>query len=365
MIKVKLQYLWQPRPGEDFPVDAILFRALFAIHETGTIAGAARAVDMSYRHVWGLMRKWEKAFGKPLVALRQGHGAQLTEFGRKLLWSEELVRARLTPGLESVRQEIEQVLSQAADAVPARIAVCASHDLALAEMRDRLAQRDGLKLDIRFKGSVEALEGFARGRCAIAGFHVAEGLDPAASAEFRRHLDERRHRVIGLATRTQGLMVRRGNPKNIQSLADLTRAGVRFVNRQRDSGSRIEFDQLLAGAGIYPAAVHGYQNEEHTHLAVAATVAGGMADAGFGIKAAAAQYELDYLPLLTERYYLACRADAMAQPEMADFLGLLRGGEFGSILQSLPGYGNGITGAVFGVADALACAAPSPMKAPA
>ena len=97
MIKVKLQYLWQPRPGDGFPVDATLFRALFAVHETGSIAGAARAVEMSYRHVWGLMRKWEKTFGKPLVVLRQGQGAQLTEFGRKLLWSEELVRARLTP----------------------------------------------------------------------------------------------------------------------------------------------------------------------------------------------------------------------------------------------------------------------------
>jgi len=365
MIKVKLQYLWQPRPGDGFPVDATLFRALFAVHETGSIAGAARAVEMSYRHVWGLMRKWEKTFGKPLVVLRQGQGAQLTEFGRKLLWSEELVRARLTPGLESVRQEIEQVLSQAAGAMPARIAVCASHDLALAELRDRLAQRDGVKLDIRFKGSVEALEGFARGRCSVAGFHVAEGLDPSASAEFRRHLDERRHRVVGLATRTQGLMVKRGNPKRIASLADLARDGVRFVNRQRDSGSRIEFDQLLAGAGLDPAAIHGYQNEEHTHLAVAATVAGGMADAGFGIKAAAAQYELDYLPLLTERYYLACRADALMAKDMKAFLALLDGEEFRAILAGLPGYGDGITGAVFGVAEALACAAPAPRKQPA
>jgi putative molybdopterin biosynthesis protein len=362
MIKVKLQYTWEPKPGEEFAVDAQLFRVLFAIHETGSLAGAARAVNMSYRHVWGLMGKWEKVFGTPLVILRQGHGAQLSEFGAKLLWSEELVRARLTPGLESVRHEIEQVLSQAAEAASHRLSLCASHDLALAAMRDRLAHRPGLRLDIRFKGSVDALEGFSRGRCMLAGFHIAEGLDAAATAEFRRFLDNRQHRIIGLATRTQGLMVRSGNPKAIASLADLTRQDVRFVNRQRDSGSRIEFDQLLSGAGVDPDLIDGYLNEEHTHLAVAATVAGGMADAGFGIKAAAAQYGLDYLPLLTERYYLACRADAMPQPEVKEFLSVLRSAEFRDILAGLPGYGNAITGMVFNVGDAFANA---PAAAPA
>ena len=157
--------------------------------------------------------------------------------------------------------------------------------------------------------------------------------------------------------------MKRGNPKKIASLVDLARPGVRFVNRQRDSGSRIEFDQLLAGAGIEPARIDGYLNEEHTHLAVAATIAGGMADAGFGIKAAAARYELDYLPLLTERYYLACREDAMEQPELKEFLAILRGHEFRDILRKLPGYGDGITGAVFGVAEALANAEPKPRPA--
>jgi putative molybdopterin biosynthesis protein len=364
MIKVKLQYSWQPSPGKDLAVDATLFRVLFAVHEQGSIAGAARAVGMSYRHVWGMMGKWEKVFGTPLVTLQQGRGAELTEFGQKLLWSEELVRARLTPGLESVRHEIEQVLSQAASAAPSRLSICASHDLALAELRDRLAHREGLRLDIRFKGSVDSLEGFARGRCMLAGFHVAEGLSSSATSEFRRFLDDKQHRLIGLATRTQGLMVKRGNPKEIGSLADLAREGVRFVNRQRDSGSRIEFDELLAGAGIDAGRIDGYLNEEHTHLAVAATVAGGMADAGFGIRAAAARYNLDYLPLLTERYYLACRADALTRPEIRELLGILNGREFREILAKLPGYGSGITGDVLTVKTALAVARPDAAMSP-
>lgn len=356
MFKVNLQYLWQPQPGQDFAVDATLFRLLFAIHETGSLAAAARSVGMSYRHVWGLMRKWEKVFGKPLVVLRQGRGATLSELGQKLLWAEELVRARLTPGLDSVRQEIEQVLSQAMEAAPMRLSVCASHDLALAALRDRLAHRKGLKLDIRFKGSLESLDGFTRGRCSMAGFHVAEGMERPAAHLFQRHLDERQHKLVGLATRTQGLMLKRGNPKEIHSLVDLARPGTRMVNRQQGSGSRIEFDELLSGAGIDAGAIDGYLNEEYTHLAVAATVAGGKADAGFGIKAAASQYELDYIPLLTERYYLACRGDAMQEPALAEFVAILGDAEFRKILAALPGYGNSITGRVFGVEEAFGSA---------
>lgn len=359
MIKLTLQYEWRPQPGKGTVLDATLFRVLFAIHETGSIAAAARAVGLSYRHVWGLAGKWEKRLGKPLVTLQRGRGAGLTEFGRKLLWAQELVQARLTPDLESVRQEIERALSQAGDGDAQRLSICASHDLALAQLRDRLAQRDGLKLDVRFQGSLESLGALAREQCVLAGFHVAEGLDDSAAEQFRRLLSARRHRLIGLATRTQGLMVGRGNPARLASLADLARPGVRFVNRQQGSGSRLEFDQLLSGAGIDPAAIQGYANEEFTHLAVAATVAGGRADAGFGIQAAAAEYELDYLPLLTERYYFACRREALLDTGVQGFLALLGGDEFRAILAALPGYGGGIAGRVFEMGDVLSAPRPA------
>jgi putative molybdopterin biosynthesis protein len=356
MIKLSLHYEWQPQPGNGKVVDAMLFRVLYAVHETGSLAAASRRLELSYRHVWGLMGKWEKIFGKPLVTLRQGHGAQLSGFGEKLLWAEELVRARLTPSLESVRQEIDHVLSQAAESPAHRISVCASHDLALAELRDILAHRRGLKLDVRFKGSLDSLKGLAKSQCDLAGFHIAEGLERAAAAQFKRLLRQRRDQLIGLATRTQGLMLAPGNPKKIQSLADLPRPGVRIVNRQLDSGSRIEFDQLLSGAGIDPTTIDGYLREEFTHLAVAATVAGGKADAGYGIKAAAAQYGLDYIPLLTERYYLACHRDALQGPVLAELLEILRGDEFRKILAGFPGYGNAITGKIFEIDEALPAA---------
>jgi len=353
MIRVKLQYEWQLQPGGGHAVEPILFRVLYAIHASGSLAGAARTARLSYRHVWGLMGKWERMFGKPLVKLNRGRGAELTEFGQKLLWAEQLVQARLAPELESVGHEIERALSRVTEASPTRLAICASHDLALAQLRDRLAQTEGLKLDLRFLGSLASLAALSKGQCSIAGFHIAEGMEPSATAMFRRYLKPRQHKLIGLATRTQGLMVAKGNPKNIHDLSDLTRNGVRLINRQRDSGSRVEFDELLSGAGIDPASIDGYHTEEFTHLAIAATVAGGMADAGYGIRAAAAHYGLDFIPLLTERYYLACRSDSMEEPLQASLVELLHGPELREILSGMPGYGTAITGKFYDVGDVL------------
>ncbi|MBS0338403.1 MAG: LysR family transcriptional regulator [Proteobacteria bacterium] len=351
MIKVNLQYEWTPAPGRAHALDAMLFRLLHEIAASGSLAEAARRLGVSYRHAWGQVGKWGQVFGRPVVDLRQGRGASLTEFGRKLLWSEELVQARISHELEKVRREIEQAL--AGESGEPRLVLAASHDLALAELRDRLAQRGGLKLDLRFGGSLESLCALSKGQCALAGFHLAEGLDDAGAAAFHRHLKDRVHTLIGVATRTQGLMVARGNPERIRSLADLTRKGVRIVNRQRGSGSRVEFDQLLSGAGIPAEAIDGYLSEEFTHLAVAATVAGGRADAGYGIRAAASAYGLEFIPLLTERYYLACRTGLLADPAIVEFVGLLNSPEFRRILAALPGYGSAITGRSYAVREAL------------
>src|SRR5690606_35389797 len=95
-----------------------------------------------------------------------------------------------------------------------------------------------------------------------------------------------------------------GNPKRIRDVADLARTGVRFVNRQRGAGTRAWFDRLLRERGLRPAEIRGYEREEFTHLAVAASVAAGLADAGFGLRAAAAQLDLGFVPMGIERYFL-------------------------------------------------------------
>ena len=145
------------------------------------------------------------------------------------------------------------------------------------------------------------------------------------------------HRLVCVATRVQGLIVAAGNPHGLRGVKHLARAGLRFINRQRDSGTRILLDELLAAEHIDAADVAGYENEEHTHAAVAAFVAGGMADAGLGIEAAARQFKLDFVPLATERYFLAAHKDTLEKPESKYLIGLLRGDAFHDTVIELHG----------------------------
>jgi molybdate-binding protein len=144
--------------------------------------------------------------------------------------------------------------------------------------------------------------------------------------------------LIHVATRRQGLAVARGNPKRILSLADLARDGVRFVNRQGGSGTRLLFDLLLSRAGVDTRQIEGYEILEYTHAAVAAYVGSGMADAGFGLEVPARRFGLDFVPLVTERYFFLCRNEFLADPAMQQFESVLRDATFRAQVAQLPGY---------------------------
>ena len=258
-------------------------------------------------------------------------------------------RARLAPHFEELAREFERELYGEANARAPRLNLHASHDLAL-ERLPELAE-GALAVELQFHGSVESLEALARGDCDLAGFHVAEQWQ---TPEILQRLKPGAHKLIGLAVRDQGLIVARGNPKGIQGLRDLVRPGTRFVNRQRGSGTRLVFDQLLTRAGIEGDRISGYLREKFTHVAVAAAIADGSADVGFGIRAAAAQRELGFIPLVSERYLLACRSYRLERAEIKKLLSLLRGRPFRAVLASLPGYDAAITGRILEVEEGLA-----------
>jgi molybdate transport repressor ModE-like protein len=337
-----------------------MFALLTAIQRSGSLAAAARDIGYSYRHVWNLLGKWQRLLGQPLARLDRGRGAQLTPFAVKLLELEQRVREQLAPRFDELAREIEHELAGAAGTRERRLRVHASHDLALARLPE-LAEAAELLLDLEFHGSVDSLESLGRDACDFAGFHVAE---QSQTPEIARRLRPQAHKLIGLAVRDQGLIVARGNPRRIQGLRDLMRAGVRLVNRQRGSGTRLVFDQMLLRAGIAASRIEGYPVEEFTHMAVAAAVAGGIADVGFGIRAAAAHLGLGFIPLVSERYFLACRADRFERAEARKLLGILRGKAFKAILASLPGYDDGITGRVMGVEEGLAGPRPARVTPP-
>ncbi len=316
-----------------------LLNLLLALLETTALGRAAEAAGMSYRAAWGLLRRCETELGLPLVVMERGRGTRLTVLGEALINMDGAARLALNDVHAAWEARMQLLLAPAlaaGNAAPVRLRVFASHDLALADWVEH--GRDVL-MEISWRGSEETLAALGRGECDVAGFHVPEAWSPAQLAGWLvRWLKPRLHVCLPIMRRRQGLVVARGNPLQLQSLADVAQRGARLVNRQRGSATRGLIDQLLAANGIDPQRVDGYAHEEFTHEAVAATVASGQADAGFAIEAAAARYDLDFIPLATERYGLAMGSAVAGSEAGRKLLARLRGNTFRQRLLSLPGY---------------------------
>jgi putative molybdopterin biosynthesis protein len=316
-----------------------LFHLLEAIHETGKLTEAAARIGLSYRHAWNQVESWRAFFGHRLVSFERGKGARLTPLGERLLRAEQRAGARLGPQLESIASELNADLNRLLAETGSTLRIHASHGFAVARLPELLSGRDDFRLDLRYLGSVEALASLGRGGCDFAGIHVPEPpYELQALQHYSAWLRPEGQRVVHLVTRTQGLFLAQGNPKGIRGAADLTRADVSVVNRQKGAGTRALFDQLLSSAGVDGAQVRGYDTEEFTHAAVAAYVASGMADAGFGVEAAARQFRLDFVPLARERYCLLASPETLDRPEVRTLLALIRGEGFARLVAELPGY---------------------------
>jgi putative molybdopterin biosynthesis protein len=174
----------------------------------------------------------------------------------------------------------------------------------------------------------------------MAGFHTLErpGNKSLAAQTYRRLLKPGLHKLIGFAHRTQGLIVAKNNPLGIACLADLKRPGVRYVNRAEGAGTRVLLGELLAGAGLRPSDLQGYERQEPSHTAVAQAIASGAADAGLGIEAAAREKGLDFMPLVQERYHLVCLKSELPTPQVQALLAELQSRAWQTTLATLPGY---------------------------
>jgi len=313
----------------------------------GSISAAARALDLSYRHVWGELKRWEQELGNELLVWEKGQAARLSEFGAKLLWAERQAQARLAPQIEALRGDLERAFAVAFDPHAHVVTLYASHDDALAVLReyalaDHTAQSNAeqLHLDIRFCGSVDAIRALNEGRCVMAGFHTLQHPQPGSLAEqvYKPLLQPGLHKVIGFAERTQGLMVAPGNPLGLLSLADVQRTGARFVNRALGTGTRVVVDELLAQAGIAGKDLRGYDTTEPSHTAAAHAVASGSADVALGIAIAAQAQGLDFVPLVQESYHLVCLKSALQEPAIAALLEVLQSPAWQDRLAGIAGY---------------------------
>lgn len=240
-------------------------------------------------------------------------------------------------GLEA-GSDVEVRLYRSLKDIEQTIFAIGSHDLTLDVLAQFLAHRSRRLVSVN-AGSQGGLVALRRGEAHFAGSHL---LDPETGiynqAYIQTYLPETPVSVFGWVGREQGLIVAKGNPKGLKSLSDLARTDITYINRQRGSGTRVLLDYQLGKLGISDEKIAGYQQEEFTHLAVAAAVKSGRADCGMGIMAAANALDLDFIPLYTELYQLIVPNSVLESHLLDPILELAQRKEFQNAILRLPGY---------------------------
>lgn len=322
--------------GESKPLDRSL-RLLAEIEASGNLREASKQLGISYRHAWNLLAELDLLLGDRVVEMTRGRGSQLTELGRKLVWAHRQMQARLGPFLDSMASEIEAEINTLVPQGVGALRLFASHGFAIDALRKRLTESKN-QFETNYRGSLEAVDALNRGVCDIAGFHIPQGplMEPVL-ARFAKFFKPS-FRLLCLATRGQGIMVAPGNPHGIWSIADLKNPGIRLVNRQENSGTRMLLDLLLEQHQIDKREINGFESVEFTHSAVAAYIASSKADVGIGVEAAARQFNLDFVPLLTENYFLMFDQQLENDSRFRLILETMESGEFRAEVGQLPGY---------------------------
>jgi putative molybdopterin biosynthesis protein len=338
-------------PG--YPVSAALTFDIFAAPLLAELEGAApRERPVTTAH---LARKLPSAIGMDdWVRVRLGRVRDrvvATPLPRGAGVLTSLVRADgllvVPSGVEGYHagEEVRVELLRGLGEIDRTIVVIGSHDLVLDLAASALRADDPLvTLASSNVGSLGGLVALRDGLCHVAGSHL---LDPGTGEYTLPYVDRLLGAdvaVIRLVHRDQGLIVAPGNPLGLAKIDDLTRPGLRYVNRQRGAGTRVLLDHELARRGIDPAEVPGYLREEHTHLAVAAAVAAGRADVGMGILAAARAFGLDFVPVTQEPYDLVLRIDSLVDGRLQPLLALLDCPRFREQVEALGGYSCAETG---------------------
>ena len=243
----------------------------------------------------------------------------------------------------------KQAPASAAEPAPrSTLRFAGSHDLAIELLMQRLRQNDPQDApQINFVGSLGGLMAVARDEADIAGVHLWDAATGTYNVPYvRRLLPGRRVALLTLAHRTLGLIVPPGNPQQVGGLNDLSRDGVRWINRQSGSGTRVWLDDQLRASGIDPERIKGYEREETTHMSVAQAVHSADATAGLGIQAAAAAYGLHFVPLTEEIYQLVVPEAVWESPAWMTVLETIRSESFTSAVADLGGYNIAAAGQV-------------------
>ncbi len=252
-------------------------------------------------------------------------------------------------GIMTVPQGVEGYAS--GESVPIRLlqpltkienslVVIGSHDPLLDELGDMLhVQNFAQHMVSSHVGSMGGIMAAKRREAHMGGVHLLDEEDGSYNISYvKKYFPQGGVHLVEVTGREQGLMVAKGNPKNIQSVEDLYAPDIRFVNRQKGSGTRILFDYCHKQIGRDPSSIYGYAREEFTHTSVAAQIALGSADVGMGIFAAAQMFHLDFIPICTEQYDFIIPDYAIENVLVQNILSILQSAAFAEKLSSLGGY---------------------------
>jgi putative molybdopterin biosynthesis protein len=220
------------------------------------------------------------------------------------------------------------------------LVIIGSHDPLIDELSDLLRIKYGdISISSSHVGSMGGLLAVRKGEAHLAGTHLLDEKTGKYNKSFiKKLIPDGGVKLIECVKRKQGLILAKGNPKKITGVADLTREGVRFINRQKGSGTRILMDYLCRKEDIDTSNIYGYDREEYTHTSVAALIAANSADAGLGVYSAAKMYDLDFVHICDEQFDLLISDEAWELPMVQKLIEVIKSDEFSKRLDMLGGY---------------------------
>ena len=220
------------------------------------------------------------------------------------------------------------------------VVVIGSHDPLLDELGDMLHVADSsVFMSSSHVGSMGGIMAVRRGEAHAAGCHLLDTATGDYNLSFiRKYFPKGGVKLVRCVGRQQGMMVAKGNPLDIQKFSDISKPGIRYVNRQKGSGTRILTDYLCKQENLDTDAIYGYDREELTHTSVAVQIASGSADAGMGIYSAAKLYDLDFIPICIEEYDLLIPDHAWDTPQVQQMIVTLKSEAFREKILNLGGY---------------------------
>ena len=238
-------------------------------------------------------------------------------------------------------------LLRPATALAGALLAIGSHDNTL-DLLDSMLRKahPQFRLTSAHVGSLGGIMALKRGQCHLAGSHL---LDPATGMYNIKAIEDNLEEptvLLRLVDREQGILTAPGNPLGINSIEDLAKPGVRFINRQRGSGTRVLLDYRLSCLGIAPTSINGYRDEEYTHMNVAAAVLSGRVDAGLAVRAAANALGLPFMPIGVEEYDLVIPKRFFATDAVQALLEVIRSEAFAHTVEGMGGYGTQKTGQI-------------------